>query len=138
MSIEQIPHQIARPTKPGSYVLVARSEKIAKNWQELANQVPAECQRVYDQLSANPTYADGDRQHPLKGVAGQGIYQSQSYVRWQIDVTSSGRVWYFVDAKPFGEGRKRRTGTVIVDQVHPGHPKSTEVKPAMKRRPGRR
>lgn len=58
--------------------------------------------------------------------------------RWQIDVTSGGRIWYFVDATPTGKGQKRRSGRVIIDAVHFGHPKSTERKPTRKQRPGRR
>ena len=45
---------IARPGRPGSWQVIARSKKIAAAWEELFNQASGECQRVFDQLSADP------------------------------------------------------------------------------------
>lgn len=111
---------------------------MAAAWNELANMAAGEMQRVYDQLATTPDYDDGDRQHPLEGQAGRGSFEGRDYVRWQIDVTSGGRVWYFLDSTPEGSGQRRRSGTVILDAVHPGHPKQTEKRPTGKRRPGRK
>jgi len=86
----------------------------------MANMFAGECQRVYDQLESDPTFDDGDRQQVLVGQAGRGSFEGVDYVRWQIDVTSGARIWYFVD------------------QVHFAHPKSTERKPGNKARPGRK
>lgn len=131
----QLPLQ--RPLRPGNWEIVARTPKIHQDWTELCNQFAGEAQRVYDQLQTDPTYQDGDRQHPLEGAAGRGRFQGRDVRRWQIDVTSGGRVWYFVDETPTGKGQRRRSGTVVLDQVHFGHPKQTERKPGGKRRPGR-
>lgn len=128
---------IVRPARPGNWQVTARSKKVAEAWRELANQFAGECQRVYDQLQSDPTFDDGDRQHPLEGEAGRGSFDGRAMRRWQIDVTSGARIWYLVDATESGSGQKRRSGTVIIDQVHPGHPKGTERKPSGKRRPGR-
>lgn len=128
---------IARPIRPGSWTIVARSEKVATEWREFVNQAAGECNRVYDQLESNPAYDDGDRQHPLEGEAGRVTFQGRAYQRWQIDITSGGRLWYLMDPTPFGSGQKRRSGLVIIDRVHFGHPKGTERKPTGKRRPGR-
>lgn len=128
---------VNRPARPGNWDVLARSERVAADWQELCNQVAGECQRVYDQLQSDPLHDDGDRQHPLEGVAGAGTFDGQPMRRWQIDVTSGGRIWYFVDATEVGKGQKRRAGRVIIDAVHFGHPKSTERKPTGKSRPGR-
>ncbi len=95
------------------------------------------CQEVYDKLSSTPDYDDGDRQHPLMGEASRGVFEGINYVRWQIDLTSGGRIWYFIDPTPTGKGQKLRSGRVIVDQIYPGHPKSTEKKPGRGRGPGR-
>lgn len=129
---------VGRPVRPGNWDVVARSKKVAQAWEELANRFAGECQRVFDQLQANPTYDDGDRQHSLEGEMGRGAFQGRPLRRWQIDVTSGARVWYLIDPEESGRGQKRRSGRVIIDQVHPGHPKSTEKKPSGKRRPGRR
>ena len=128
---------VGRPAKPGDWVVVARSTKVAAAWNQLANGAAGEMQRVYDQLAKQPDRDDGDRQHPLEGKAGRGTFKGVDYVRWQIDVTSGGRIWYFIDRTPSGSGQKRRSGTVIIDQVHSGHPKTTEKRPTGKRRPGR-
>lgn len=130
--------ELRRPARPGNWVVLARNDKVAGEWQQLSNQFAGDCQRVYDTLQTDPEHDDGDRQHPLEGVAGRGTFEGQPVRRWQIDVTSGGRIWYFVDPTPSGSGQKRRAGRVIVDQVHFGHPKSTEVKPSGKSRPGRR
>ena len=128
---------ISRPGKPGSWVVVARSKKVAGAWDELTNQFSSDCQFVHDRLSNDPKFDDGDRQHPLEGAPGKATYQGRTYKRWQIDVGGGSRVWYFIDETADGKGQKRRSGTVIIDQVLPGHPKSTEKGYTGKRRPGR-
>lgn len=128
---------VARPSRPGDYEVVARSIRVDQRWQQACNQAAGELQRVYDQLQSDPSYDDGDRQHPLEGGPGRGRCNGRDYTRWQIDTTSGGRVWYFIDESPSGTGQRRRSGTVVIDEVHFGHPKSTESKPGGKRRPGR-
>lgn len=129
---------VIRPARPGNWDVVARTTKVAHDWAQLCNQYAGEAQRVYDQLQTDPEYQDGDRQHPLEGTPGRASFAGRQVKRWQIDVTSGGRAWYLIDATPFGGGQKRRSGTVVIDQVHYGHPKSTERKPSGKARPGRR
>ena len=129
---------IRRPVRPGNWNVAARSRKVAAAWDQLCSQVAGEGQRVYDQLQSDPAHDDGDRQHPLEGGAGRATFEGRDFVRWQIDITSGGRIWYFIDPTPTGIGQRRRSGTVILDAVHPGHPKETEKRQAGKRRPGRR
>ncbi len=128
---------IARPKRPGDWEVIARSEKVGDAWSELSNQQSGECQRVYDQLSTKPDYNDGDRQLPLKGEVGWGTYEGKRQQRWQIDVASGSRIWYFIIEEETGKGQKRRSGKVVVEQVFPGHPKSTEKNNSGKRHPGR-
>jgi hypothetical protein len=132
------PPPIPRPVRPGNWDIVARNAKVAADWAEFANRAAGECQRVFDQLQTDPTLDDGDRQHPLEGAPGRGTFDGRQMRRWQIDVTSGGRVWYFVDDTQFGSGQRRSSGRVIIDAVHFGHPKTTETKPSRKHRPGRR
>lgn len=129
---------VSRPTRPGTWVVVARSRKVSEGWDELSRQAAGECQRVFDQLATDPLHDDGDRQLRLSGEAGRVTFRGVQYERRQIDVTSGGRVWYFVDPTPFGSGQKRRLGKVFIDTVVAGHPKETEKKPSGKRRPGRK
>jgi hypothetical protein len=128
---------VQRPARSGSWEIKARSKKIAEKWAEFTHIASGECQRVYDQLATNPLYEDGDRQHRLAGEAGRVTFKGVVYERRQIDVTSGGRIWYFVDPTPFGTGQRRRLGKVIIDEVLFGHPKATEEKPAGRKRPGR-
>lgn len=129
---------VTRPTRPGTWSVVARSQKVSEKWDEFSKQAAGECQRVFDQLATNPLYEDGDKQQRLVGEAGRVTFKGVQYERRQIDVTGSGRVWYFVDPTPYGSGQKKRLGKVIIDAVAPGHPKETEKKPGGKRRPGRK
>lgn len=129
---------VARPNRPNTWTVVARSQKVANQWDEFCRQAAGGCQRVYDQLAMEPLYEDGDRQQRLVGEAGRGTFEGVQYERRQIDVTGAGRVWYFVDPTPFGSGQKKRVGKVIIDTVAQGHPKETEKKPGGKRRPGRK
>lgn len=57
-------------------------------------------------------------------------------VRWQYEATAGGRIFYFVDdpteggckkLERKGRGRNPRR-CVIIEAVHPGHPKETERK----------
>ena len=137
MGEEENSFPVTRPSKRGSWKVVARSKKVSEAWNELSNQFSSDCQFVYDRLSSDPKIDDGDRQHPLEGEPGMGSYQGRNYKRWQIDVGSGSRVWYFIDETPEGKGQKHRSGTVIIDQVLPGHAKSTEKDFTGKRRPGR-
>jgi hypothetical protein len=130
--------QIRRPNKPQSLEVVARNSKIAMKWDEFSNMHAAAYQEVYDKLSSKPDYDDGNRQHSLMGEVGRGVFDGANYVRWQIDVTSGGRIWYFIDPAPAGKGQKLRSGRVIIDEIYPGHPKSTEKKPGRGRGPGHR
>lgn len=129
---------VRRPTRAGTWKVVARSKKVSEKWDEFSKQVSGECQRIYDQLATNPLYDDGDRQQRLVGEAGRVTFEGVQYERRQIDVTGGARVWYFVDDRPFGVGQKRRLGKVVIDTVAPGHPKETEKNPGGKRRPGRK
>lgn len=118
--------QVKRPIKPGQWEVIARSIKVEESWNELCNSWPSRCQEVFDILSEKPEYDDGNRQGRLRGKLSEGSYDGETYVRWQIDVTSDSRVWYFVKAEVFGVKQKKRGGLVIIDQVHFGHPKQTE------------
>jgi len=128
---------VIRPVAPGQWAVEARSVKVAEAWQQWATSEPAALQRVYDQLQADPL-ARSSRQVPLAGPLGTGTFDGVSLPRWQFEVTAGGRLLYLVDDAPFGQGKKRRAGRVIIDVVSAGHPKETEQKQAGKRRPGRR
>ena len=137
MGEEESSFLVTRPSKRGSWKVVARSKKVSEAWDELSNQFSSDCQFVCDRLSCYPKIDDGDRQHPLEGEPGMGSFEGHNYKRWQIDVGSGSRVWYFIDENPEGKGQKQRSGTVIIDQVLPGHSKTTEKDFTGKRHPGR-
>lgn len=77
------------------------------------------------------------RQRRLEGATwGTGTFEGQTFTRWQYEVTAGGRIFYFVDDPTDGGRRKpqrqargpRPRRRVIVEAVHPGHPKGTERK----------
>jgi hypothetical protein len=129
------PTRIARPTRGDEWELVGRDEAVVKAWDHWAQQEPNALASAYDQLTSKPA-AVSSRQKPLEGKLAVGSYEGRSFRRWQYEVTSGGRVFYFIDDPTLGgkviperrgKGPRPRR-RVIVDEVHPGHPKSTERK----------
>jgi hypothetical protein len=67
---------------------------------------------------------------------GTGTYDGKTFDRWQYEATAGGRIFYFVDdptdggrKKPQHQGRRPKPRRrVIIEAVHPRHPKATERK----------
>jgi hypothetical protein len=55
----------------------------------------------------------------LRGELSRGVFEGMRLPRWQLAVDGGGRVWYLLDEQPFGAGRGRRAGRVIIDQIYP-------------------
>jgi len=130
------PERVHRRARTDECEIVAADKGVADDWDRWAAQEPNAIAAAYDQLASNPTQFSA-RQKRLEGATyGTGTYQGQTYDRWQYEATAGGRIFYFVD-DPTGGGRRQpqRRGRgprpkrrVIVEAVHPGHPKGTERK----------
>lgn len=128
--------RIARPARTDEWEVVAADKGVADDWERWAKQEPNALAAAYDQLATHPTQFSS-RQRRLEGnTYGTGSYEGKGFDRWQYEVTAGGRIFYFVD-DPTDGGRKKsqREGRgprprkrVIVEAVHPGHPKATERK----------
>ena len=128
--------RVARPARTDEWQIVAADKGVVEAWDRWANQEPNALAVAYDQLASDPTEFS-QRQKRLEGKTyGTGTYEGVVHDRWQYEATSGGRIFYFVD-DPTSGGRKRpeRKGRgpkprrrVIVEAVHPGHPKETERK----------
>jgi hypothetical protein len=127
---------IARPTRSDEWEVVAADKGVADDWDRWAKQEPNALAAAYDQLVTNPTQFSS-RQKRLEGKTyGTGTYEGKTYARWQYEATAGGRIFYFVDdptdggrKKPQRQGRRARPRRrVIIEAVHPGHPKGTERK----------
>lgn len=128
--------RIARPARTDEWEIVAADKGVAEDWTRWAKQEPNALAAAHDQLSRHPT-AFSPRQKKLEGKTwGTGTYEGQKFDRWQYEVTSGGRIFYFVDdptdggrrkPEPRGRGPRPRR-RVIIEAVHPGHPKGTERK----------
>lgn len=127
---------IVRPARTNEWQILAADKGVAEDWDRWAKQEPNALAVAYDQLATNPTQFSS-RQRKLEGSAmGTGVYEGKTLDRWQYEVTSGGRIFYFVD-EPAGGGNRQpeRKGRgsrprrrVIIEAVHPGHPKQTERK----------
>lgn len=97
-------------------VRCARSDA-GKGWDELCQQAPNNARWAWEQMSQSPapTPPNG-RHHPLKGTLSEGMNEGRRLPLWQIEVTSSARVWYLLDSA-------RRTVRVV--HAGSGHPKRT-------------
>lgn len=128
--------RIARPTRTDEWEVVAADKSVADERDQWAKQEPNALAAAYDQLATSPAQFSS-RQRRLEGKTfGTGTYEGKTYDRWQYEATSGGRIFYFVD-DPTDGGRKKleRKGRgpkprrrVIIEAVHPGHPKETERK----------
>lgn len=128
--------RIARPARTDEWQIVAADKGVADDWSRWANEEPNALAATYDQLATNPTQFS-PRQKRLEGKSwGSGTFEGTTYDRWQYEVTSGGRIFYFVDDPTEGGRRKvqrhargpRPLRRVIIEAVHPGHPKGTERK----------
>lgn len=128
--------RVARPARTDEWEIVAADKGLSDEWDRWAKQEPNALATAYDQLATNPTQLS-TRQKRLEGkTMGTGTFEGKVFDRWQYEATGGGRIFYFVD-DPTNGGRKKpeRTGRgpkprrrVIVEAVHPGHPKETERK----------
>lgn len=128
--------RIARPARTDEWAIVAADKGVAEKWDRWAQQEPNALAGPYDRLARNPTEFSS-RQKKLEGKTwATGTYEGMSFERWQFEVTAGGRIFYFVEDPTGGErGPVQRKGRgpkprrrVIVEAVHPGHPKGTERK----------
>jgi hypothetical protein len=128
--------RIARPTRTDEWEVVAADKGVADDWDRWAKQEPNALAAAYDQLASNPMQFSS-RQKRLEGKTyGTSTYEGKTYARWQYEATGGGRIFYFVD-DPTDGGRKKPQRQsrdpkprrrVIIEAVHPGHPKETERK----------
>ena len=128
--------RVTRPARTDEFDVVAADKGVAEGWDKWANQEPNALAAAYDQMATKPIEFSS-RQKKLEGKTyGTGTYDGKTYDRWQYEATSGGRIFYFVD-DPADGGRKKveRKGRgpkprkrVIIEAVHPGHPKETERK----------
>ena len=90
----------------------------AKGWEQLSTQAPANTRAAWHLLRTDPApAARTERHHRLKGELAHGTHRGQTLDRWQVEVTSGGRIWYLLDTD---------TRTVWIDQASTGHPKATD------------
>lgn len=128
--------RVARPARSDEWEIVAADKGVSDDWDRWAKQEPNALATAYDQLATNPMQLSTRQKRPQGKTMGTGTYEGKTFDRWQYEATASGRIFYFVD-DPTKGGRKqperKGRGTkprrrVIIEAVHPGHPKETERK----------
>ena len=112
---------LPRPLRKAEYEIVLTSSGAEKGWRDMLAAARNATVDAWEQLTTAPEEQSA-RQYPLKGDLGTGVYRGTTYVRWQYKLTDGGRIWYFVDRTPAG----KHAGRVLVHEVSPGHPKSSE------------
>ena len=127
--------RIARPARTDEWEIVAADKGVVDAWDRWAKQETNALATAYDQLATSPTQLT-TRQKRLEGkTMGTGTYEGKTFDRWQYEATAGGRIFYFVDDPTNGGRNPERKGRgakprrrVIIEAVHPGHPKETERK----------
>jgi hypothetical protein len=125
---------IVRPARTDEWQVVAADKGVAEDWDRWAKQEPNALAAAYDKLATDPTEFSS-RQRKLEGKSmGSGVYEGKTLDRW-YEVTSGGRIFYLIDdpteggrRRPERKGRAKPRRRVIIEAVHPGHPKQTERK----------
>jgi hypothetical protein len=110
--------RVAPPPGPGDWDVRFANNDSAKGWDELSRQAPHNTCDAWQEMRTNPAPRPlTTRHHQLKGTLSTDVRHGRVLPRWQIEVTSGGRVWYLLDA----EHR-----TVWIVHAGPGHPKATD------------
>jgi hypothetical protein len=112
---------LPRPLRKAEYEVFLTNSGTEKGWRDMLATARNATVDAWEQLTATPENQSA-RQYPLKGDLGTGTYQGKTYVRWQYKLTDGGRLRYFVDRT----ARGKHAGRVLVHEVSPGHPKSSE------------
>jgi hypothetical protein len=98
--------------------VVHGTNEAAIGWEELCRVALANTHRCLEQLRTEPrSYADRDRQHPLRGSLARREWKGVRLEQWEYEVTAGGRVRYLID-----DDRR----TVVLVYASPRHPKDTE------------
>ncbi len=118
MSREQ---PLPRPLRKTEYEIVLTNSRAEKGWRDMLATARNASVGAWQRLTISPE-EQSDRQYPMKGDLATGTYQGRQLVRWQYKLTDGARIWYFVDHTSSG----KTAGRVLIDDVSPGHPKSSE------------
>jgi hypothetical protein len=110
--------RVAPPPSVEEWDLRFADNDSAKGWEELCRQAAHNTREAWLAMRTNPAPRPSTtRHHQLKGGLATGVRDGRALPRWQIEVTSGGRVWYLLDVE-------RRTGWIV--HAGTGHPKATD------------
>jgi len=109
--------RVAPPPGPEEWDVRFLETDAAKGWEELCNQAPGNTRAAWMIMRRSPAPPmDAPRHHRLRHKLATGTARGRSLDRWQIEVTSGGRIWYLVD---------RESATVWVEYAGPAHLRET-------------
>lgn len=127
---------IVRPARTDEWQVVAADKGVAEGWDRWAKQEPNTLAAASDKPTTGPTQFSS-RQCRLEGkTMGTGVYEGRTLDRWQYEVTAAAGSSTSWTTPPTADavGRSARAAApkprrrVIIEAVHPGHPKQTERK----------
>lgn len=108
----------APPAIGSEWHIKFRTNDAAKGWEELGRSAPSNTRQAFETMRGDPQPRNAtDRCHRLRGRMACDTLGGRKLEQWQIEVTSSGRIWYLVDDEKH---------TVWVVYASAQHPKPTE------------
>ena len=113
---------VGRPTKRAEFQIIFISRQAEKGWNDALATSRNAIVDAWDRLTTEPFREDGRRVYRLKGELAQGLYDGNTFERYQYKITDSGRIWYFVQPTT---GTKT-AGVVLLERCDTGYPKVTE------------
>jgi hypothetical protein len=106
------------PPGNGEFHIKFGTRAAAVGWQQLTTQAEGNTREAWFTMRTDPaSAAQTSRHHQLRDDLAYGTRGGESYPRWQLEVTSGGRVWYLFD-------EKRQTCWVV--HAGTGHPNATD------------
>lgn len=109
--------RVAPPPAPGGWHFRFSTTAAAQGWEELCRQAAANLHQAYEVIIRTPSPSPpSTRHHRLKPPVDVAMHKGRPLPQCQFEVTSSGRVWYVVDA----EQRE-----IWLTHASTGHPKQT-------------
>ncbi|MEU9323234.1 hypothetical protein AB0D91_05380 [Streptomyces canus] len=110
----------APPPIDDEYRIVFATTDAAKGWDDFRQQEPTNLRWAFDQMRHNPGCCNeppNGRHSRMKRDLATGTRNGRTLPQWQLEVTSSGRIWYLCD-----DVEK----TCWIQEAGRAHPKKTE------------
>ena len=115
MASQRRPPSVPRPTPKTAYRVIAKSDRVLADWEEMLRTRVAAATACWDHIARTPLTPVGSRYTRLKGSLATCEFQGEHLPQWQWEIDRRARV-------KVGVGRD----FVVIVDASMGHPKENE------------